>query len=190
MRDRFPQLLEDARGAYYAGDKSQLWDVICFCALFQATVPDWAVDALFEAREGLARGSIADMNDVFGPIAEGTATSRARRAHLDQIRGEVIVGLQRYRAEGGTLNRAEMFEEVANRLRTHGSKVRGKKDVEAIYKEFGGEAATKGVNKGSLQNFARLEARISCDGLFGLRSFKCTGRPLFADDWPRIACPA
>lgn len=135
VKEALPIALEEARIAYEAGDRSVLMEVLYECALFQAIVPDWAVDAFIELRRGMAEGRIRDWNEALGKPAEQVNT-RALNRKLEKHRGSVLAVLTQLRIESVALNQAGAFSEAATRLQATGIPVNSD-HVEAIYKAHG-----------------------------------------------------
>ncbi len=176
----FPALLENAKATYEAGDKSELWDLVCLCALYQVIVPDWAVNALYEIREGLRVGAIADLNDAFGEVVQGSPKERHRQAYLRGIAAEVTILLQVDRSGGGSRTAPDLYDrviEVMSDRRSKGeetSRVPTRREVEQIDKSMGGKEAALAIKQGS---------NAAVGGIMDvtLPPIKRTGRPLIWD---------
>lgn len=129
------RLLEESRQAFEGGDKSQLMTCVFRCARFQAVIPEWAADALLAIQEGIECGRIANFNEAFGKPREKVNT-RAARARKEKVRPEVLAVLSGLRADGSSLNDAEMFEKALEILRGRGLNV-NHRDIQEIYKTHG-----------------------------------------------------
>lgn len=159
-----PDLLAKARLSFEQGDRWQLWEVLYYCALFQATVPDWAVDALIEVNSKVADGRSKGLDDALGdpPLSQ---RQRQRAALRQKHAGEVIRLAYKMRDEGSATLNSQDRELIAKPLGLSG------KDVQEILRTHKG-AGLKQKAMGKNEGYAVAY------GSFPLTEFRRRGRPL------------
>lgn len=165
---QFPALLEEARSAFEKGDRWQLWDVLQYCALFQLTVPDWAVDALLDINVRLEDGEYRDLNEAIGK-PHLSQQQRRRQAIQRKYAGEVIRLAYKMRDEDGMTLNSESRELIAKKV----GGLSGK-DVQDILRAHAG-AGLKHKPRGKNEGYAIVNASIP------LTTFRRRGRPLAQD---------
>lgn len=164
---QFPALLDEARAAFERGDRWLLWEVLYHCAIFQLTVPDWAVDALVEVNAQLEKGRYKGLDEAIGrhPVSQ----QQRRRLEIQRTHAaEVIRVAYKMRDEDGITLNSESRELIAKEVGISG------KDVQAILRAHGG-AGIKNKARGKKEGYA-----------FGLIDLDLTmlrrrGRPLIED---------
>lgn len=132
IRKSLELALDVAHQSFLDGDRFILFEVILYCATFQAVIPGWAVDALLDIGEGIDSGQIKDLNHAFGPARE-RVDSRRRKTRLKEAEGSVIAALLAVRGEGFSLAAAYAFDAATERLNSQGIEV-NRRDVEDIYR--------------------------------------------------------
>lgn len=159
-----PDLLEEARLSFEQGDRWQLWEVLYYCAIFQATVPDWAVDAMVEINRKVHEGSIRDLGDAIGshPLSQ---KQRQRVALRQKHAAEVIRLAYKMRDEGTATLNSQDRELIAKPLGLSG------KDVQEILRVHKG-AGLKQKAMGKNEGYALLNIALP------LSAFRRRGRPL------------
>ena len=159
-----PDLLEKARSSFEQGDRWQLWEVLYHCAIFQATVPDWAVDALIEVNSKVHDGRCKGLGDALGehPLSQRQRQRSAlRQKHAD----EVIRLAYKMRDEGSATLNSQDREIIAKPLGLSG------KDVQEILRVHHG-AGLKQKAMGKNEGYALIYSS------FPLINFRRRGRPL------------
>lgn len=159
-----PDLLEQARLSFEQGDRWQLWEVLYYCALFQVTVPDWAVDALIEVNSKVLDGRCKGLDDALGehPLSQ---RQRQRAALRQKHAGEVIRLAYKMRDEGSATLNSQDRELIAQPLGLSG------KDVQEILRAHQG-AGLKQKAIGKNDGYAVIYSS------FPITEFRRRGRPL------------
>ena len=139
VKEALPKALEEARAAFQEGDKSVLMAVVFECALYQAILPDWAVDGLLDIRARMGDGQLADWNAAFGML--GQARARTKRSIIEQHTGTILMELAKLRLRGFSLGSGKIFVEAAARLRKQGIPI-NQGDVKKLYRSHGQFAKT------------------------------------------------
>lgn len=164
---RLPSLFDEAKAAFESGDRWQLWDVLYHCALFQVTVPDWAVDALIDVNAQLKSGRCKGLNEAIGvpPVSQ----QQRRRLEIQRTHAaEVIRVAYKMRDEDGITLNSESRELIAKEVGISG------KDVQAILRAHSG-AGIKNKARGKKEGYAF--GQIDLD----LTMLRRRGRPLIED---------
>lgn len=159
-----PELLSEAQRSFDQGDRWQLWEVLYFCALFQVTVPDWAVDALIDLNKHLCDGTYRDLGDAFG-AHPASQRQRRRVALRQQNASEVIRLAYKMRDEGSATLNSKDRELIAKPLGLSG------KDVQEILRAHAGA----GLKEKSMGNHEGYSVAF---GTIRLSDFRRRGRPL------------
>lgn len=159
-----PDLLEEARRSFEDGNRWQLWEVLYYCALFQATVPDWAVDAMIEIDKQVHAGCHRDLGDAIG--AHPVSQKQRQRAALRQKHAfEVIRLAYKMRDEGTATLNSQDRDLIAKPLGLSG------KDVQEILRAHKG-AGLKQKAMGKNEGYALMNSSLP------LSDFRRRGRPL------------
>lgn len=115
--ERIIQILKRLQKDYEKGTKSALIEALLQCAISQAVIPEWAVNALLDAEKGLDSGERKDFNDAFGwedceiePKHQGTRKSEHKR---EENRQKIYDGYTRYRNNGGSNNSQDLVESIS-----------------------------------------------------------------------------
>lgn len=172
--------LDAAHQAFKAGHKYALFEVVVLCACVQATIPEWATDALMEMHEQIESGRLSNLGEAFGKsVPGGRSDARARRARLREHGADILITLFRLRLDGHSFNDAEIFDLALTQLRQKNIPV-NHRDIRDIAK----------ANRAKLHRIPRGPATDA--PVFGvmhpilpLSEMRRRGRPLLNDQEPR-----
>lgn len=137
IKDTLPQWLDEKRHAFEQGEKFSLYEVLLWCGIFQAVIPEWAVDALIAIKEDVDHGRILDaeaFGNALGP--PGRPVARARRTTLRERNSDILMMLGRLRTEGYALDNSGFDAAKERLLEEHGLNL-SRKDIEDVYKAAG-----------------------------------------------------
>ncbi|WP_234263078.1 hypothetical protein [Hydrogenophaga sp. NFH-34] len=137
FRENFQKKLEEHRRAFEGGEKFALFEVLLWCGILQAVIPEWAVDALIAIKDDVDHGRIADaesFGSTMGP--PGRPVARAKATAIRDHSGVVLMMIARLRTEGLALDN-NGFEAVKERLLQECGLNLSRKDIEDVYKGSG-----------------------------------------------------
>jgi hypothetical protein len=159
--------LDECHQCHLNGDKTALLSVLMTCGIYQAVIPDWAVDELIRLDENIMNGSVTDLNEFFGFIAEHKPEIKKRRK-IEENSHNVYKALMEHRFSGGNFSAADGLSAVAESTKVP------LRIVTEIYKK----------NKGNLQKLPKNKpegAIAIINAFYDDLSIRRRGRPTLKD---------
>lgn len=176
----FHRWLSEMQSDFEMGKRYALFEVVAWCATLQATVPEWAVDALIAIKDVVDHGRIAnaeDFGNALGP--PGRPVARKKATQMKERTGDILMVLGKLREEGRAFDNA-CFEEAKERLSRLGLNL-SRGQIEGIYKEFGRDWLKQKPQGESMSGGGFV--------LLSLSDFKMRGRPLLDIAKRKITLP-
>jgi len=172
----FATRLEEKRSRYVAGDKFALFEALLLCGVYQAVIPEWAVDAMITLQDQIDLGQVTDAEvwgNMLGP--PGRPAARGKRHVLQHRTGDVLMTLAKLRGEGHAFDN-NCFDCAQERLREELGLEVPRRSIEETYK-------TNMVWLKKLPRGVPFSGGVGW-GLVHLSQMKRTGRHLLTDETP------